>query len=107
MHRSFAAVIMLFAVAPLLAQNKQTLRLKFVPGHVVHTLQTQDMTMSTAMGEQKVNTTMNIQMWAEAKLADVKDNVAVIEQTYRRMKAKADGPGMKVDYDSDVEGSKP
>jgi hypothetical protein len=106
MHRSYATIITLFAVAPLLAQDKQTLRLKFVPGHVVHTVQTQDMVMSVAMGEEKMDTTMSIQMWAEAKLSDVKDNVAVIEQTYKRMKAKADMPGSKVDYDSDVEGSK-
>ena len=102
MRHSFAATLTLFAVAPLLAQDKHTLRLKFVPGRVVHTMQKQDMSGDMGGGKQ-----MNqaISMWTEAKIADVKDGVAVIEQTYRRMKATSNTP--KVDYDSDVEGSKP
>ncbi|HEU4420362.1 MAG TPA: DUF6263 family protein [Planctomycetota bacterium] len=106
MHSIPSALVGVLIAVPAFAQDKHTLRLKFVPGHVVHTLQTQDMTMNMAMGEQKMNTTMAMQMWCEAKTIEVKDGVAVMEQTYRRMKAKADGPGMKVDYDSDVEGSK-
>ncbi len=102
-----SAFAVLLPLAPALAQEKHTLRLKFVPGHVAHSMQSQDMTMNMAMGEQKVNTTMSIHTWAEAKTTEVKDGVAVIEQTYRRVKAKADGPGMKVDYDSDVADSKP
>ena len=106
MHSIPSALVGVLIAVPAFAQDKHTLRLKFVPGHVVHTLQSQDMVMNMAMGEQKMNTTMAMQMWCEAKTIEVKDGVAVMEQTYRRMKAKADGPGMKVDYDSDVEGSK-
>ena len=106
MHSIPSALVGVLIAVPAFAQDKHTLRLKFVPGQVVHTMQTQDMAMNMAMGEQKMNTTMTMQMWSEAKIIEVKDGVAVMEQTYRRMKAKADGPGMKVDYDSDVEGSK-
>ena len=100
--RITSLVLPILCVAPTLAQDKHTLRLQFVPGQVVHMLQAQDMTMKMPNGEQK----MSMYLWAEAKTADVKDGVATIEQTYRRMKAKAD-MGAKIDYDSDVEDSKP
>ena len=100
-----SAFVSILIAVPAFAQDKVTLKLKFVPGHVVHTLQAQDMTMNMDMGGQKMNQSMSIQMWTEAKVSDVKDGVAAIEHTYKRLKAKSDMP--KVDYDSDVEGSKP
>jgi len=99
-----SAFLSVLIAVPAFAQDKVTLRLKFVPGHVVHTLQAQDMTMNMEMGGQKMNQAMSIQMWTEAKVSDVKDGVAAIEHTYKRLKAKSDTP--KIDYDSDVEGSK-
>src|SRR5688500_3516747 len=92
-----SAFAVLLSLAAASAQDKHTQRLKLVPGQAVNTMQSQDMTMSMDMGGQKMNTMMSMHMWAEAKTTEVKDGVAVIEQTFRRMKAKADGPGMKVD----------
>jgi hypothetical protein len=103
-----STILVLLTAVPALAQDKHTLRLKFVPGHVSHSLQSQDMSMEMAMGEQKMKTTMSVQMWTEAKIADVKDGTASIEHKYTRTKARSDGGmgSMKVDYDSDVPGAK-
>src|SRR5262245_23621041 len=107
MHHPFAlTATLLFVAAPLLAQEKTTLRLKFVPGHVSRAQQSQDLTMSMAMGEQKMNTSLSLEMWTEMKVADVKDGTASIDHKYTRAKARSDSPGSKVDYDSDVPGSK-
>lgn len=98
---------LLLATVPALAQDKHTLRSKLQPGAVTWSLQTQEMTQDMAVGGRSMQTSMQTSMWLESKVTAVTAGVASIEQRFARIKATGNGPGMKVDYDSDVEGSKP
>jgi hypothetical protein len=100
------ALSLLLPLAPLAAQEKVTLRYEFKPGQSVWVQTTQDMNMQMNAGGQEMKTTMSMSMWTECKTTEVKDGVATIENRYARVAVKVDGPGQKLDYDSDVEGSK-
>jgi hypothetical protein len=99
--------LVLLLAAPLAAQEKVTLRYALKPDSVTWVEQTSDMTqVMTPPGGKEMKTAIVTSMWLETKVKEVKDGVATIEQRYARVKAKSDSPMMKVDYDSDVEGSK-
>lgn len=107
MYHTFPPVLtLLLAAAPLVAQEKFTLRNEFQPGLVSWVSQTQDMSQSMAAGGKPMKTSFQTSMWLESKVVEAKDGVAAIEQRFARIKSLGSGPGMKVDYDSDVEGSK-
>lgn len=101
------AFALLLPLAPLCAQAKHTLRYQFQPNASFWSEQTQAMNMVMVMGEHQVKNTMTTTTSIESKVGEVKDGTAAIDQTFRRVQAKSDGMGMKVDYDSDIEGSKP
>jgi hypothetical protein len=102
--RLFLSLLLPFA--PLAAQEKLTLRYAFQPGQVTWTQMTQQMTQSMTMAGRDMVTNLTQDTWMESKVTEVKDGVATIENRYARITIKGDGQ-MKVDYDSDVEGSKP
>ena len=105
-HR-LAPVLTLALACVATAQEKQQLRLQFTPGYVVHMLMTQESLMSTSMNGQNMDNAMTLQMWSETTIKDVKDGVASFEHKYSRIKMAGTMPGQgKVDYDSDVPGSK-
>jgi hypothetical protein len=102
----FAPVLTLALVCVATAQEKQQLRLQFTPGYVFHTLMTQESVMNTSMQGQKTDTTIKMQMWSETTIKEVKEGVASFEHKYTRIKIGGAMPTAKVDYDSDVPGSK-
>ena len=106
MLRHFAPVLTLALACVATAQEKHQLRLQFTPGYVVHTLMTQESVSNMSMQGQKTDTTITLQMWAETTVRDVKDGVASLEHKYTRIKMGGALPTGKVDYDSDVPGSK-
>lgn len=106
--RKFAPTFaLLLAAVPLTAQTKHQLAYKFQPGSVAWSQQVQDMNMLMNMGGREMKQGMKTTMWLESKVTEVKDGAAAIEQKYTRVKSTGEGMGMKTDYDSAVEGSKP
>ena len=108
MRTRFPALLTILLGTTLLsAQEKHTLRFQFVQGTTTWMLLNQDMQMNMSMSGQDINTTMNMQMWSEMKVLEVKDGVGTVETTFRRVKVVSENPSMQVDYDSDVKDSDP
>lgn len=107
MYYRLASVLTLALACVATSQEKQQLRLQFTPGHVVHMLMTQESVMNTSVNGQSMDTAITLQMWSETTIKDVKDGVASFEHKYSRIKMAGTMPGAaKIDYDSDVPGSK-
>jgi hypothetical protein len=106
-HRLSLVSIALFATALCPGQTKHTLRYRFQPGAVGWQQMDQQMSMvMTVAGKETTNETTE-SIWTEVKVAEVKEDVAVLHTRCARITAKSDSPMMKVDYDSDIPGSKP
>lgn len=105
--RIAAFAVCLLPSLVLTAQEKATLRYAFKPGQVFWTETVQDINQNMSMMGRDQKTAMSMHLWTENKVTEVKDGIATLEQRCARMTVKSDGPGMKVDYDSDVEGSSP
>ncbi|MBZ0154393.1 MAG: hypothetical protein K8J09_22930 [Planctomycetes bacterium] len=101
----FATLALL--LAPLAAQEKHTLRYTFTPGSVCWSQMDQEVVQDMDMGTRKMHTSMTSSTWMESKVSGVDKGVATLTNRYARIKVKSDAPGMKIDYDSDVEGSRP
>jgi hypothetical protein len=98
----------LLAAAPALAQEKHQLRLRFAPDTTVHSVTVQEMEMGMNMGGQDMSTTMKAEMFMTTKITGVDGNIAQLEQSVTRVKAKMNNPMMgKIDFDSAVEDSDP
>jgi hypothetical protein len=101
--------LLLALAAPLAAQEppkKQLLRLSFQPGSSHFYRLTMGMQTRAKAGNNEVSVDMTMEQVMEMKCVEVKDGKARIELTSLRLILKATGP-MKIDYDSDVEGSDP
>lgn len=101
----FATLALL--LAPLAAQEKHTLRYTFTPGSVCWSQMDQEVVQDMDMGTRKMHSSMTSSTWIESKVSGVEQGVATLTNRWARIKVKSDAPGMKVDYDSDVEGSRP
>lgn len=108
MSQSLSFVIaFLFITLALPAQEKHTLRYDLKPGATVWMQMVQEMTQNTSRDGKETKIAMTTTMLMEGKATEVKDGVATIEQRYARIQLKCDSPMLKIDFDSDVEGSKP
>lgn len=105
MNRLVSLSLSMLVAVPLFAQEKRELRYTLAPGQVVWVEQLQDSSMVMKMGENEMKTGSVTTMWCSYTTKSVEGGVATVEMRYERIAIRSDRP--KVDYDSDVPGSKP
>jgi len=105
---AFAAAFSAAQDATTTAAQKHLLRVAPSVGRTNLYLQTMQMTMSMAVGEEGKSMDMeqSSSLWMESKVVDSKEGKTKLEQTFRRIKAKMTGMA-NVDYDSDDPESRP
>jgi len=107
-RRPRRALLLALAI-PLVAQNppeKQLLRLSFQPGASRFYRMTVETETKVKAGDKELTVDTTMEQVLEMKCVEVKDGKALIDLTTQRLILKATAP-VKVDYDSDVEGSSP
>lgn len=89
------------------APAKHLLRYAFEPGKVAHAVMSNQTTTKGKVGEKVLETTMNMQLFLSSTVVEVKDGIAQVRMVIDRVKFATRSQGVDIDYDSDVEGSKP